>query len=120
MIKKLQGFLEKTFNVRASNGDIEKAISENNRKNDLVKKILEFSALPSPVIGWAEMHDVIFIFSTSFIADPSSSMLFCMDKRTCRHILNTIGINLLYTFKKRFYSCFNLSCVSLRIICYYF
>ena len=61
MIKKLQGFLEKTFNVKASTGDIEKAISENNRKNDLVKKILEFAALPSPVIGWAEMHDVIFL-----------------------------------------------------------
>jgi benzoyl-CoA reductase/2-hydroxyglutaryl-CoA dehydratase subunit BcrC/BadD/HgdB len=61
MIKKLQVFLEKTFDTQASTEDIHKAISENNRKNDLVKKILEFAALPDPVIGWAEMHDVIFL-----------------------------------------------------------
>jgi benzoyl-CoA reductase/2-hydroxyglutaryl-CoA dehydratase subunit BcrC/BadD/HgdB len=61
MITKLQGFLEKTFDVKASTDDIRKAITENNKKNDLVKKILEFAALPSPVIGWAEMHDVIFL-----------------------------------------------------------
>lgn len=61
MITKLQGFLEKTFDVKASTDDIRKAIAENNKKNDLVKKILEFGALQSPVIGWAEMHDVIFL-----------------------------------------------------------
>lgn len=61
MIIKLQGFLEKTFDVKASTDDIRKAIAENNKKNDLVKKILEFGALQSPVIGWAEMHDVIFL-----------------------------------------------------------
>ena len=61
MITKLKSFLEKTFNVKASNDDIEKAIKENNKKNELVKKILEFSALPNPVMSWAEMHDVIFL-----------------------------------------------------------
>jgi len=61
MITKLQSFLEKTFNVKATADNIQKAIVENNKKNDLVKKILEFAALPSPVIGWAEMHDVIFL-----------------------------------------------------------
>lgn len=61
MISKLQAFLEKTFNVKASEEDIRSAITENNRKNDLVKKILEFGALPSPVISWSEMHDVIFL-----------------------------------------------------------
>lgn len=61
MIAKLQGFLEKTFDVKAADDDIRKAIIENNKKNELVKKILEFGALPLPVIGWAEMHDVIFL-----------------------------------------------------------
>lgn len=61
MIRKLQWFLEKTFSQKASDTDIEAAIKENNRKNELVKKILEFAALPEPVIGWAEMHDVIFL-----------------------------------------------------------
>ncbi len=61
MIRKLQDFLEKTFDTKASDENIHNAIMENNRKNDLVKKILEFAALPEPVIGWAEMHDVIFL-----------------------------------------------------------
>ncbi len=61
MITKLQGFLEKTFNTKASIDDIRKAITENNKKNELVTKILEFAALPDPVIGWGEMHDVIFL-----------------------------------------------------------
>ena len=61
MITKLQGFLEKTFKVKASTENIHQAIVENNKKNDLVKKILEYAALPSPVIGWAEMHDIIFL-----------------------------------------------------------
>ncbi|HNX24175.1 MAG TPA: double-cubane-cluster-containing anaerobic reductase [Spirochaetota bacterium] len=61
MITKLQSFLEKTFDVKATTEDIRKAITENNKKNDLVTKILEFGALPSPVIGWTEMHDVIFL-----------------------------------------------------------
>lgn len=61
MIRKLQVFLEKTFSLKATDADIEAAIKENNRKNDLVKKILEFAALPDPVIGWGEMHDVIFL-----------------------------------------------------------
>lgn len=61
MITKLKSFLEKAFNVKATDNDIEKAIKENNKKNELVKKILEFSALPDPVMSWAEMHDVIFL-----------------------------------------------------------
>lgn len=61
MITKLQSFLEKTFSTKASTSDIHDAIKENNRKNDLVKKIMEYAALPSPVIGWAEMHEVIFL-----------------------------------------------------------
>lgn len=61
MVRKLQSFLEKTFGVSATDADIEAAIKENNKKNSLVRKILEFGSLPEPVIGWGEMHDVIFL-----------------------------------------------------------
>lgn len=60
MIEKLKAFLEKTLNVSADDDAIEKAIVENNEKNRLIKKMLEFGALENPVIGWAEMHDIIF------------------------------------------------------------
>jgi len=63
MIRKLQAFLAKTFGVNATDEQIESAIKENNRKNALVKRILEFGSRPEPVIGWAEMHDVIFLAS---------------------------------------------------------
>ncbi len=61
MIRKLQGFLEKTFSLRASDEQIEAAIKENNRKNELVSRILGFGAMQQPVISWQEMHDVIFL-----------------------------------------------------------
>lgn len=61
MVRKLQVFLGSTFGVIVSDGDIEDAIKENNKKNTLVRKILEFGALPDPVISWREMHDVIFL-----------------------------------------------------------
>ncbi len=61
MILKLKSFLEKTFNLTATDAEIESAIKENNAKNALVRRIMEFASLPQPVISWAEMHDVIFL-----------------------------------------------------------
>jgi len=60
MIGKLKDFLEKTFGVSADDETIENAIRENNEKNRLVKQMLDFAGLEDPVMGWAEMHDIIF------------------------------------------------------------
>lgn len=60
MIHRLKYFLEKQFNVKADNNVIENAIKENNEKNSLIKRMLEFGALENPVIGWGEMLDIIF------------------------------------------------------------
>ncbi len=60
MIIKLQGFLEKTFGVKADNEAIERAIRENNEKNRLVMQMLDHAVLENPVLGWAEMLDIIF------------------------------------------------------------
>lgn len=61
MVRKLQEFLGGTFGISISDKEIENAIRENNVKNSLVRKILEFGSLPEPVISWKEMHDVIFL-----------------------------------------------------------
>ncbi len=58
MIRKLQGFLEKTFDKRASDRDIEKAVQETNRKNRLMRRFYDFAAIHPPVINWQEMYDV--------------------------------------------------------------
>ncbi|MDY6970089.1 MAG: 2-hydroxyacyl-CoA dehydratase family protein, partial [Spirochaetota bacterium] len=60
MIKKLKIFLERTLNVSADDEAIEKAIVENNEKNRLVNKMLDFGSLDNPVLGWNDMHDIIF------------------------------------------------------------
>jgi benzoyl-CoA reductase/2-hydroxyglutaryl-CoA dehydratase subunit BcrC/BadD/HgdB len=60
MIAKLQGFLEQSFGVTAYPEQIEAAIKENNEKNRLVLKMLDYAALEKPVLGWAEMHDIIY------------------------------------------------------------
>ena len=61
MIKKLQSFLENTFNKKITDAQIEQAIVDNNKKNKLIKKILEFGAYKPSVIDWTEMLDIIFL-----------------------------------------------------------
>jgi benzoyl-CoA reductase/2-hydroxyglutaryl-CoA dehydratase subunit BcrC/BadD/HgdB len=60
MIKKLQDFLETTFNVRVDDEAVESAIRENNEKNAIVMEMLDHAALENPVLGWAEMLDIVF------------------------------------------------------------
>lgn len=61
MIRKLQRFLEKTFDIRASDKQIEGAIKDTNRKNAMMRKVAEFAALQPPVVGWKEVYDLTFL-----------------------------------------------------------
>lgn len=61
MIRKLQKFLEATFNVRATDEQIEDAIKDTNRKNAMMRKAIQFAALDPPVVGWKEMYDLTFL-----------------------------------------------------------
>ena len=61
VIRKLQKFLEATFKVRAADERIEAAIKDTNRKNALMRKVMEFAALKSPVLGWQELYDLTFL-----------------------------------------------------------
>ncbi len=66
MIRKLQGFLEKTYQKKATDQTIEVAIQKTNRKNCMMRKFYDFAALHPPVISWQEMYDV------GFLALPST------------------------------------------------
>ncbi len=61
MIRKLQRFLESTFQCNASDEDIEAAIQKTNRKNRLMRQFYDFAAIHPPVINWQEMYDVGFL-----------------------------------------------------------
>ncbi len=61
MILKVKSFMEKHTGKGASDGQIEEAIKGTNRKNALMRRIFDFSAMQPPVISWTELYDVIFI-----------------------------------------------------------
>lgn len=67
MIRKLQRFLETTFDRRVSDEAIEAAIRVTNRKNRLMQAIYDFAALHPPLLSWQEMYDV------GFLALPSGA-----------------------------------------------
>ncbi|MCP4108902.1 MAG: 2-hydroxyacyl-CoA dehydratase [Desulfobacteraceae bacterium] len=66
MIRKLQKFLEKTFQTTVSDEKIEAAIQSNNKKNRMMQKIFDFAVCDPPVISRQELYDV------SFLALPST------------------------------------------------
>jgi benzoyl-CoA reductase/2-hydroxyglutaryl-CoA dehydratase subunit BcrC/BadD/HgdB len=61
MIRKLQKFLESTLKVQTSDKQIEAAIKDTNRKNAMMRKIIEYAALKPPVISWQEIYDFTFL-----------------------------------------------------------
>lgn len=61
MIRKLQGFLERTFQCRATDHQIEYAIQQTNRKNRMMQELFSFAAMHPPVINWQEMYDLGFL-----------------------------------------------------------
>ena len=67
MIRKLQRFLEDTFQRKASDGEIETALQNSNRKTRMMRRLYEFAAMDPPVISWQEMYDV------GFLALPSTA-----------------------------------------------
>lgn len=67
MIRKLQTFLENTFERNITDSEIERSIQKTNRKNQMIRKIFNYAAMHPPVISWQEMYDV------GFLALPSTA-----------------------------------------------
>lgn len=61
MIRKLQSFLEKSFDRRLEDEAIEASIKASNRKNRLMRRIFDYAALHPPVLSWQEMYDIGFL-----------------------------------------------------------
>jgi benzoyl-CoA reductase/2-hydroxyglutaryl-CoA dehydratase subunit BcrC/BadD/HgdB len=69
MIRKLQSFLEDTFQRSASDQDIEIAIQKTNHKNRLMRNLYDFASIHPPVINWQEMYDAGFLALPSMADD---------------------------------------------------
>lgn len=61
MIRKLQGFLEKTFGVKIREEHIEREIRDTNLKNTMMRKLFDYAALSPLPVHWTELYDVIFL-----------------------------------------------------------
>jgi benzoyl-CoA reductase/2-hydroxyglutaryl-CoA dehydratase subunit BcrC/BadD/HgdB len=59
MILRLKEFLESTFERSTSNERIEQAIRETNEKSRLMNRVFGYAASDPPVMGWAELFDVL-------------------------------------------------------------
>lgn len=80
MIKKLKGFLEKTFDTKIDDADVEKEIQATNEKNRLMNKIFEFAALtPSPV-SWLEFYDLTYLGQAATTEDMLGILNDCVPK----------------------------------------
>jgi len=61
MIRKLQRFLESTFDRTTTDAEMEGAIRDANAKSRLMNRVFDYAALNPPVIGWEELYDVLFL-----------------------------------------------------------
>lgn len=58
MISKVGTFIEKTFHCSIAEDRIEEEIRATNRKNRLMQRIYDFSALKPPVLSWGESYEL--------------------------------------------------------------
>jgi len=69
MIRKLQRFLEATFQTRIADERIEAEIRETNERNRLMNLVFDYAALTPPALGWGEMYDLIALSSVLNMAE---------------------------------------------------
>jgi benzoyl-CoA reductase/2-hydroxyglutaryl-CoA dehydratase subunit BcrC/BadD/HgdB len=69
MIRKLQTFLENTFNKKIHDEDVEAAIKDSNKRNDMMNRIFDFAKLQPPVINWSEMYDITWLAQPANFSD---------------------------------------------------
>lgn len=61
MIRKLQTFLENTFDRKIRDEDVETAIKDSNKRNEMMNRIFDFAKLQPPVISWSEIYDITWL-----------------------------------------------------------
>ena len=73
-ILRLKSFLESTTGGTTTDEKLEARIKESNRKNALMMKVFEFSAMHPPVISWNEIMDIISITMITSGNEPVSRL----------------------------------------------
>jgi benzoyl-CoA reductase/2-hydroxyglutaryl-CoA dehydratase subunit BcrC/BadD/HgdB len=61
MIKRLKEFIERTFERKIDDKDVELEIKETNVKNKLMNKVFDFAALTPTPMSWLELYDLTFL-----------------------------------------------------------
>lgn len=72
MIRKLQRFLESSFDMSASDDDIEAAIKETNKRNQIMRKITGFMAEEPSVVDWGEIYEINFLLQGAPFSEVQS------------------------------------------------
>ena len=80
MIKKLKGFLEKTFDKKIDDGDVEKEIAATNEKNRLMNAIFDFAALTPTPVSWLELYDLTYLGQAATTEDMLPVLKECIEK----------------------------------------
>jgi benzoyl-CoA reductase/2-hydroxyglutaryl-CoA dehydratase subunit BcrC/BadD/HgdB len=69
MIRKLQAFLENTFDRKILDEDVEAAIKDSNKRNIMMNRIFDFTKYQPPVISWSELYDLTFLAQPATFSD---------------------------------------------------
>lgn len=80
MIRKLQRFLEDTFQRKVTDRDIETSIQKTNQKNRMVRKLFDFAAMHPPLLNWKEMYDIGFLALPATLDDMFPILETLMEK----------------------------------------
>jgi len=78
MIRRLQGFLESTFQVTIHDADIQAAIKDTNRKNRLMNRIFDYAACDPCCLHWSEVYDLTFLAQPASGADMEGLLEGCL------------------------------------------
>lgn len=80
MIKRLKDFLERTFDCKIDDINVEQEIKETNIKNKMMNKIFDFAAIKPLPVNWMEIYDLTFLAQTSTTKDMIPLLTSCVDK----------------------------------------
>jgi len=84
VIRNLKAFLEKTFNVKIDDEQIEKEIKDTNIKNHELNKIFEYTANKPSYLTWKEIYDLTYLAQSASYSDLKPVIDECKKKLQTR------------------------------------
>ncbi|NTW07647.1 MAG: 2-hydroxyacyl-CoA dehydratase [Syntrophaceae bacterium] len=80
MIRRLKDFLERTFDCKIDDKNVEQEIKETNIKNKMMNKIFDFAAVKPLPVNWTEIYDLTFLAQSSSTKEMLPLLASCVDK----------------------------------------